>query len=533
MNKVVCLSVAVAMALPSLSYAWGPNASEIIARSALHAVRRDFDDALANNETTVVKGCSLPLEVIIDQYVLESGLSDPALAVGREINVLRDIARLHFTEYTAFRFGVVGRIAAETTMPFGFSKDDMERSIKDALERDIEKVLNQKRYQYEQRRVIYSPSTYFAEQTRFMDIAEKQIAADYQQGVGFKGYARRAMPEYYRKSTSAVADVWFTILKDVQVKRISKRQYIPPPAEQMKFFSSRSLLVDYFADEVIYFIEKSDMPSLVDESYLLFTMFNQDAALSKPYERLGDAFMAADKGDRAILEYRRGLNLEPTWNEVRNKIVRYYLTVGQNHLDSQPNLPNYDPLKEALAAYKALLEVDASHPLGNQKKNEVELAIAARERRRNWVLELVEKGRAVARAADEIKNDKPVEAIVQYKNAIALFNSVSEEFSDPYNEAQEGAGRAENAIHEIFMGVISSAEDIISQAQQSELNGNWAGAIQAYDQVPRLLSLFDNKQFEDEYGEHYQNALELKASASRRRNEAQTSLDALEAAAQP
>jgi len=533
MKKIVYLSLATAIALPSLSYAWSPNASEIIARSALHAVRRDFGDALANNEAALVEGCSLPLDVITNQYVRESGLGNPALTVDREINVLRDIARLQFTEYAAFRFGVLGRIAAEITMPFGFPKDDMERSIKDVLDRDIDKVLSQMRYQYEQRQLVYSPSTYFAEQTRFMDIAEKRIAADYQQGVGFKGYARRAVPEYYRKSTSAMADVWFTILKDVQVKIISKRQYIPPPAERMKFFSSRSLLVDYFADEVIYFIEKGDMPSLVEESYLLFTMFNQDAALSKPYERLGDAFMAANDGDRAILEYRRGLNLKPTWNEVRNKIVRYYLTVGQTHLDSRPQLPEYDPLEKALAAYKTLLEVDASHPLGNQKKNEVELAIAARERRRNWALELVDKARAVEHAANEIKKDRPVQAIVQYKNAIALFNNVSDEFQEHYEGAQNGISRAEKEINEIFAIVISSAEDVISQAQQSELNGNWAGAVQSYNQVPGLLGLFDNKQFEGEYGEYYQSASELKASAERKRKEAQTSLEALEAAAQP
>ena len=34
---------------------------------------------------------------------------------------------------------------------------------------------------------------------------------------------------------------------------------------------------------------------------------------------------------------------------------------------------------------------------------------------------------------------KSVMAIVQYKNAIALFNNVSDEFSQPFNEALEGA----------------------------------------------------------------------------------------------
>ena len=524
--------LAAAVALPSLSYAWGPNASEIMARSALHAVRRDFGDALANNEAALVKGCSLPLDVILNEYVLESGLSDPALAVGREINLLRDVARLQFTEYAVFRFGVVGRIAAEITMPFGFPKDDIERSIKRALEVDIEKVSNQLRYQYEQRRLIYSPSTYFTGRTRFMDIAEKRIAADYKQGVGFRGYAHRAVPEHYKTSTSAMADVWFTILKDVQVKIISKRQYIPRPAERMEFFASRALLVDYFADEVIYFIEKGDRPSLVEESYLLFTMFNQDPASSKPYERLGDAFMAADYGDRAILEYRRGLNLEPTWNEVRNKIVRYYLTLGQNHLDSQPDLWDYDPLKEALAAYETLLEVDAAHPLGNEKKNDVELAIAAREQRLQSILERVSKARDVVRGAGELEREgKPVMAIVQYKNAIALFNSVSDEFDQPKADAEEGAGNAETEINTIFDNATANADELIAQAQQRELEGNWAGAIQNYDSVPESLRLFRSEQFKDEYGDFYEDAAKLMATASTKKEQARTALE-LEQAAQ-
>ena len=531
MKKTVCMCLVAAMALPSLSYAWGPEASEIIARSALSSVRRDFADALANNEAAVVEGCSLPLDVILDEYVRESGLSDPTLAVGREINVMRDVARLHFTEYAAFRFGIVGRIAAEIVMPFGFPKDDLERSVKLAFETDIEKVLNQLRYRYEPRRVVYSPTNYFAGKTRFLDIAEKRIAADYRQGVGFRGYARRAAPEHYKTAVSAMADVWFTILKDVKLKIISKRQFVPRPTERMKFFSSRPLVVEYFADEVVYFIEKDDRTNLIQESYLFFTLFNQELALSKPYEQIGDAFMAAGNGPQAIIEYRRGLNLKPTWNEVRNKIVRYYLTLGQNHLDSQPRLPDYDPLKKALAAYETLLEVDPSHPLGNEKKKETELAIAERERRYNRDIELVGKAREVTRAADELgRAGTPVAAIIQYKNAIALFGTVSTEFSQPYADAEQGASNAETLIDTIFGNSISSADELIAQAQQRELEGNWAAAIQAYDSVPESLRLFRNEQFTDEYSDYYAEAATLKASAQSKRQLAQQALEQQQAA---
>jgi tetratricopeptide (TPR) repeat protein len=301
----------------------------------------------------------------------------------------------------------------------------------------------------------------------------------------------------------------------------------------MTFFSSRALLVEYFADQVIYFIEKGDKRDLVEESYVLFAMFNQDPASSKPYEQIGDAFMAIGDGSRAVLEYRRGLNLEPTWNEVRNKVVRHYLTLGQKHLDSQPRLWDYDPLKEALAAYETLLEVDPSHPLGNQKREETELAIAEREVRYNRNIELVGKARDVARAADGLGRDgKPVLAIGQYKNAIALFNSVSSEFSQPYADAEQGSGSTELLITTIFENAISSGDALIALAQQRELEGNWASAIQSYDGVPESLHLFRNEQFKEEYSTHYGDAERLTASAASKKQQAQTALEQQQAAQQ-
>ncbi len=538
MKKILYVCALAAVALPSVSHGWGPEASEMIARSALHAVRREFGDALMGNEQALVEGCTQPIDVILDEYVRAGGTADPVLAVGREINLLKDVARLHFTEYGAFRFGVVGRIAAEIVMPFGFPADDTERAVKQALENDIEQMVDRLRYQYEQRRTVDSPSIYFAERTRFLEIGRQRIAADYKGGTGYGGYARRAVPEYYKHAVSAMADVWFTILKDVRIKVVSKRQVIPRPPEQMKFYASQELLVDYFTDEVVYFVGKGNKRTLAEESYLFFTMFNKNPERPKPYERIGDALLAAGDGTRAVTEYRKGWSLDPTWHEIRDKIVRYYLTLGQRHLDAGEKVQNvdgqtYDPLEEALAAYNELLEVDPANPLGNQKRNAVKLAIEARRVRRKRMEELVETGRAVARAAAELEHEaKYAQAITQYKNAIALFNSVTDEFDDVHSEADAGASAALGAIDTIFQTAIDNADALIQQAQARELEGNWQGAIQAYRGVPQTLQLFDNKQFEPEYPDYYRDAERILQTAQTKEQQAQTAYEQQQAAQQ-
>jgi len=531
MKKIAGVLMVAAAAVPSLSYAWGPGAIESISVAALQAVRRSYGDALAGNERAVVAGSQLPAEVIMDHHVRTGSVADPVAAVGREINVLRDVARLQFTEYAAFRFGVLGRITAEIMTPFGFPKDDMERALKATLDDDIETMLHRLRYQYEKRRTVHSPSIYFEERTRFLENGRRYIAADYERGVGYGGYARRSVPGYYNGAVSAVADVWFTILRDVQTTQTSKRKFVPLPSEPTKLYSSKGLLVDYFVDEVVYFIEKSD-PKLIEESYHFFSQFNQKPSSEKPYERLGDAFLAAGNGPRAVAEYRKGWRLAPEWTELRDKIVRYYLTVGQKHLDSRKR-GDYDPLKEALATYEALLEVDPASQLGNTKRQETEERIEARERRHQRAIELLNVGRTVVLEAQELEHEgKLAEAITLYKNAIAMFNSVTEEFEDERGEAESGASDAETSIENVFSAAVASGEQLIASAQQRELEGNWQGAIREYDAVPEALSLFRNEKFKDEYAQYYADAATAMQTAKTKRQAAQTAFEQQQAAQQ-
>jgi len=520
----------VAVGLPSAAYAWGPEASEMITLSALQAIRRDFPDALARSEDALVEGGTLPAYLIMDKYVGAGIEEDPAVAVAREINVLRDAARLHFTDYVAYRFGVVGRIAAEIMMPFGIPRDNMERAMKGSLEKDIEQMLHKLRYEYQQRRSVHSPTTYFADRTRFMDNALKYIADDYEKGIGYAGYARRAVPTYYTAAITAVADVWFTILEDVKLKQISKRQYVPRPLETISLYSSNDLLVDYFVDATIYFIGKND-GELVEQSYAFFLRFNQNPARAEPYERLGDAFLAAGYGPRAVIEYRKGWRIDPAATEIRDKIVRYYLITGQKQFDSRKTR-DFDPLTEALATYNALLEIDPSNQLGNEKKNEVERAIAARDQRRRRANELIDVARAVSREAEELEREGQLaDSITQYKNAVVLYGKVDEEFEELRNEAEDSSTEIDTKINIIFETVLSNADELIAQAQQRAVEGNWQGAIQLYDRVPETLSLFRNEKFQEEYAEYFQDANKAMQLAEGKKKEAQTAFEDQQAAA--
>ncbi|MCD6288449.1 MAG: hypothetical protein J7M12_04980, partial [Candidatus Hydrogenedentes bacterium] len=501
-------------------YAWGPNASEAIALAALQTIRRDFPDALVGSEKELFAGARISNEKMMDSFVYAGNVAAPAIVVNREMNMLRDVARIQVTEYFAYRFGVLAKITADSLVPFGLPKNAAEKAIKAKFEADIDARLKSLRYQFEDRRIVTSPTLYFQERSQFLDVGRAYISKEYQSGKGYGDYCRRAVPEYYRTAITAVADVWFTILKDVKTKRIVKQKFLPPPPKSIRLHSPKKVLVNYFVDEIIYFLSDEEKRDLVDESYSFFSQYNRDPAMAEPYDRLGDAFLAAGQGPRAVSEYRKGLKVKPTWNELRNKIIRYYLTVGQEQLDARN-------LEDALATYNSLLEVDPANELGNRRKTDTINEIKARDKRKSHAEELIAKGSAIVRQANELEAaGKFLAAIEQYKNAIALFESVTEEFPKIRTEAEDLVSDTENKIGNIFETAIAKAEEIIAQCEQRETQSNWKGAIDGYDQVPRALSLFDSKQYSTEkaYADYYTSAEEIKAKAAQKKAAAEAAL---------
>ena len=497
-----CLALVLAgiVGMPA-AVAWGPKASRAICLSALQVVRRDVDRVFEGREDDIVAGATIS-DATMSRYAVQTGQVEPFQSVISQIALLRRANERGVTDYLAYRFGIVAKMTANTIQPFGIPKNSEEKMLKGRFDADIEEHVEglEPRYRHDRREFIYYPASYFRERRKFLSDAEYFIGHEYTEGDEYGDYTERAVAKHFEEAVSAVSDLWYTILSD--------RKYFgeTPPSPRD--------LAQYYAEQVDYFLKKS-RPDKAEEAYA--TVLEVNPGLAAPYEELGDAQYRAGDYERAMEMYRRGLSMRGSWPEVEEKIVKHYTQTGATLLAKKTS----EGYQVALQAYDKALEVSPGNPVAVRGREEVKAEMAALQAR-------LARDRALLEGADRLFQEGSqaesaqdfVKAIDLYEKAAAVYTLVSSEFQELHMEAEGGSEDAARQIGNIFSTAIREAENLMSQASQRELEGDYESAMRLYDRVPKTVSMITEK-----YPEPYAQAQRLKQSAAGKKAAAKTNLE--------
>ncbi len=260
-RRTVCVCMAFLLSgivATAPAVAWGPNASRAICLCALQVIHRDIEKVFQGRENDLVAGATMSDEEMT-RYAVQTEQVEPFQSVIAQIALLRRAHESGMTDYLAYRFGVVAKMTANVVQPFGVPRGERERRLKETLDADIEKHIEElkPRYRKDNRAFLYYPASYFRERRRFLSDAEYFIEQEYASNNGYGDDTRRAVVKYFEEAVHAIADVWYTALSD--------RQYFgetPPSARD---------LTQYYAEQVAYLLQKS-RPEKAKEAYEIFAL---------------------------------------------------------------------------------------------------------------------------------------------------------------------------------------------------------------------------------------------------------------------
>jgi len=494
----VVLVVAVSVIMPT-AMAWGPNASRGICLCALQVIRRDVEGVFQGRENDLIAGASIS-DQEMSPFVVLGGEIDPSELIVSQIALLRRANEAGMTDYLAFRFGVLAKMTANAIQPFGIPENEDEMKIKLKLDADVEKHVGDLNYRLVKREFIYYPASYFKERRRFLNDAKYFIRQEYSEKDEYGEYSRRAAAKYFEDAINAVADVWYTVF----TPREHFAETPPSPRD----------VAEYYAGQVDYFLKKS-LPDKAEESYAIFSSVNP--GLAALYEKVADAYYRAGNRERAMDEYRRGLSMKGSWREVEQKIVKYYTEAGGKLLTEKSG----DALQKALQSYEKALEVSPGDPEAISGRENARSEIEALQARLDRDKELIAGGERLIQEAGQAESARDLaKAIDLYEKAAAVYSLVSSEFKEEQSAARDASEDAANRIGTILTTALAEGQNLMNEASQRELEGQYEIAMKTYDRVPGAVSIVTKK-----YSDRYEEAQKLIQSATQKKAAAQASLE--------
>jgi len=443
----VTISALLVFLVPTLAAnAWGPRATQAIARTAMHVVPPDVGAALRQYEEEVYAGAGISEEELLGRFP-EYGFGDPILTVISEIELLRAAKAQGASPYLAYRVGVLGQLVADMNQPFFTAPGSEEqRGVREQYEADAEVVpATGIGYEASKRRYLLDVRSYFEERGAYLQDAEALIASDYDSGTGFDGYARRSLSAHLTGAVNAVADVWFTMLGEP-----------PVPTEP----AARAIsLRNYYVDAIGFYLGRNE-----DDAAGEAHAFLSKAGLLEhdTLKRVADQYYDNGRYDRAIAMYRTVLQKEPRRADVLMRISDYYFTTGLALLAEK----RYD---EAERAFDEVLKNDMSRKDAREKKLEVTRLIEARRQRLEQARESVNAARrAIAAAASAEGDRKFAEAVRLYRQAGEEYAKVGDEFGEEHVEAVQAASRIEASVTRLIQEMVNEVRGLQSVAVREQ-----------------------------------------------------------------
>ncbi len=477
------------MGMFSSAYAWGPRAKQAITAMAIQMIQSEFPytfrpsgSAGVGYEKEAIQGSADGWQTIAEFYSFEN---EEAIfsAITSEIQLLRDIRRFGPSSYYAYRLGVLSALVADLMIPYGFAWTDEERQLQKVVNEDIDKQLDSYAYQAQQtqRNFIIDVKKYFSERRPYFVENKRLIANDYRLGKGYNGLLAKAGLDYFVRTVRAVSDVWYTVLRPED-----EGVWVSPPSDRTRAW--------YFVKEIEFLLDVKKNMFQADKVYENFTKLS----LTPPeaVNRIGDAFYrmnSSEAKNRAVQLWRSAYTVSAgeLRNTIAKKLSKYYYDQGQTSL-ARANQPGgkEEDLNNALYSFQQAIEFDRENQEIVNMIQQTYQEIKERTEYRNMLVTIISQAEKTQEEAEKYRLSGDYgNAILTYRIAVSLYNSVDDRFKDLESNAKGGLRRVKKSISDVINEVLDRASDAIDQGDQHKESNRFEEAISAYSKVESIVSV--------------------------------------------
>ena len=196
LNTVLVAGMCFAL-LANDAEAWGPNLRKAITRAALQVIRQDFHDAfkaeVSSYDMDLYRGAEDGYGVVKESLPIRND-AQAVIAVGHEIQLLREVRDDGAGSYFAYRMGVLAGLVSDVILPHGVAYRPADAELKIRIDTDLEGRLDRMRAVRTSGRTVYlsNVSEYFRERRLFFADDSKMIRDDYTRGSGSAGFLGQA-----------------------------------------------------------------------------------------------------------------------------------------------------------------------------------------------------------------------------------------------------------------------------------------------------------------------------------------------------
>lgn len=502
--------LAVALALTGLgaveAFAWGPETQRGIATLALQLIRRNYSDSFktkdTNYEADILRGMRDGVKVLEGTTPLNS-TEEAIIAVGSEIQLLRETRQHAKGSYFAYRMGVLGALASDLVMPFGMASQASTLELRQKIERDID--LHYKGYalapDLHQLQYIRSSPTYFKEMRMFMDNSESMVSSDYDSGEGYDGYLAQGGEKAFERAVVAVADAWFSVLRQK-----GDSSDVPP---------SKPVLTWYFVGQLEHILTEKKSFYLARNMYKYFDKVNP--GIPETFDKVGDLFYAFEPDEaplrdvqdeeqlrdllekaqlRGVQEWEKAFAFSgPQSVRTAKKLSKHYIILGQGCLAEldQPELDTAS-LRKALTCFTQAQIYDRTSREAAEYVNETKVRTKEIKGRHTLNSAILAKAQTLMIEAEtnEIENNLD-DAMATYTKAADLYAIVESYFVDLADISEEGVKTSKNKIRELVNKVIDQGNIAITKGDQARQNNKFDQAVEHYERVDDLLRVIPDE----------------------------------------
>ncbi len=490
------------------SDAWGPKARQALTTMAIQMIQSDFPytfrptgSAGIGYEKEALQGSVESWEEIAEFYSFESESGVISAIIG-EIQLLRDIRQFGPTSYFAYRLGVLSAVVAELMIPYGYAWNDNEKQLQALVNKDIDANLEKFAYNvFETRRTfIVDVKKYFTERRPFFEENKRIIYNDYRTGKGYNGLLSQAGQDYFARTVRAIADVWYTVLRAQDDGVWSN-----PPSDRTRAW--------YFVKEIEYHLKLKKNQFQADkvlENLMKLSIIPPDAI-----DRIADAYFSfntPDSKNKAVQLWRQAYNqaVGDVRLTIAEKLAKYYLSEGETSF-ARANQPGgrEEDLNTALYNFQQALEFDRENPEIAQKIQQTYQEIKERTEYRNMLVAIISQAEKTQEEAEKYRLAGDYgNAILTYRIAASLYNSVDDRFKDLENNAKSGLRRVKKSISDVINEVLDRASDAIDQGDQHAESNRFEEAIASYSKVDSIVSVIPDDE-NPSLTQQKQNVIEL------------------------
>ena len=526
-------AVTMALCITGTSFeaaAWGPRSQQAVAISAMRLVKTKFPEAFGTGETKfdqdVLRGSQDGLNRLRQWYAINS--PDQAMdAVDSEIQLLRRARQLGLDSYFEFRLGVLGGLVADLALPASVAYAESDHARIDRMNGDLDLRVENLIFTPRTTPRIYvrSAKEYTREYRNNFRELDRIVHEDYATGDGYQGVLKNGQNKFYSNAIEAVADVWYTILRD--------------EGDVGDIRTSDTALIEYLISKIDYTLNIKNNTGDAERAYTEFGELKPTAL--ENYEAIGDIFYNYSDAtrERGVREWERALEFPgKTRQRVVQKVGNHYLKVGEERLEeAQANARERDAiLLAAVDAFTNTLKFDRTNDRAADLLTQTNNEIRERNANRQTQIEIIAGAESVMQKAEEMKKLEDFSGAIQaYNQAQGLLAAVSPDFPDQDESAKKRVGEIKKELNSINTGIIDKGNQLIAKGDRMVDSKKFDDAVNLYRQVQSIVEVVPEteKTHHGQAQELIKKAEDKVANAEKERKRYEEQQKALESAQPP